>query len=669
MSQSPIEAAGSKNYADAWRAINILIRSDGTWSGRERNLCFRNRGDGTFEDISYTSGMDLDSDGRAWVPLDIDGDGDLDLILKNRNGVQLRAFRNELSPGGARQLVIRLEGRRSNRDGVGGRVWLETSRRTLMREIVAGSGYLSQRPREARFALLSGERATAVRVRWPLGSVQVFDGPPQWGGLVAVEGASDLVEREIRQGPPPTGGAEDIGPHRRGRGTWLAEPVPAPDFSLPAVNREGAVVRLSDLRGDPVLVNFWATWCPPCRAELRGFQGRLPEIERFAAVVAISVDEPGSEGAVRDLAGTEGLEFPVVLADPETAETYSVLNERLFDRRRELAIPTTLLVDRDGLIVKVYRGEVEADTILGDLAAGQGDPLPFAGQWAEQGPARDFRELGSAFAERGLPVAARAMFDEALRRGDRSPQLLNNLAGAIIGEGDPARAERLLREALDTDPSLSDAKANLAGLLAQRGAGAEAAALLEQALASQPGDAQALATLGNVRFSEGRLQEAGELFRRAVEAQPDDPRLHENLGAALASQGRLEEAVLAYEAARERGGQGAALYTSLGVLQMQTGRAGQALASFEAAVQADPEDPGARLNLGQYWMRAGEAGRALREIERADELAPGILGTLLVKARALALADRMEDARATAREAVRLFPGSAEAAGLLESLR
>ena len=84
MSQSPLRSEGSKDYADAWRAINVLIRSDGTWSGRERNLCFLNRGDGTFDDVSFTSGLDLDSDGRAFVPLDVDADGDLDLIVKNR---------------------------------------------------------------------------------------------------------------------------------------------------------------------------------------------------------------------------------------------------------------------------------------------------------------------------------------------------------------------------------------------------------------------------------------------------------------------------------------------------------------------------------------------------------------------------------------------------------
>ena len=50
MSQSPQEERGSKSYQDAWRAVNVLIRSDGSWSGRERNVCYRNEGGGVFTD-------------------------------------------------------------------------------------------------------------------------------------------------------------------------------------------------------------------------------------------------------------------------------------------------------------------------------------------------------------------------------------------------------------------------------------------------------------------------------------------------------------------------------------------------------------------------------------------------------------------------------------------
>ena len=174
MSRSPHQESGSKSYDDAWRAINLLVRSDGLWSGRERNVCYRNAGDGTFTDISFVSGLDLKTDGRAFVPMDLDADGDLDLILKNRNDVGLRAFRNDSGNHAGRRVELVLDGVKSNRDAVGARVWIETDRRTLMREVGSGTGFLSQRSRRLGFGLSRDEVVRSLRVLWPGGSMQEF---------------------------------------------------------------------------------------------------------------------------------------------------------------------------------------------------------------------------------------------------------------------------------------------------------------------------------------------------------------------------------------------------------------------------------------------------------------------------------------------------------------
>ena len=670
MSQSPLRAQGSKSYADAWRAINILIRSDGTWSGRERNLCFRNRGDGTFDDFSFLTGLDLDSDGRAFVPLDLDGDGDQDLILKNRNGRQLRAFRNDMRPGRTRSLTVRLQGTSSNRDGVGGRVWLATDRRTLMREIVSGSGYLSQRSRVAAFGLGGEETVRSVRVRWPLGAVEGFDEPLQEGSIVLVEGEGTVRPASLPEAAPVASEPARAGPSAGEGGTWLAEPVPAPEFTLDQIAGPAGQVRLSARRGGPVLLNFWATWCPPCRSELALFQSQLGKLRAAGVrILAVSVDDRSRSAAVAKLAAELGLSYTVLLADAKTAEAYSVLNERLFDRRRALAIPTSFLLDGQGRIVKVYRGEVEPDQVLADLQAGTGEALPFAGQWAKSQPRRDFQELGSAFAERGLGTAARSMFDEAIAQGDRSPLLLNNLAGALIADGEAERAEAVLREALAGAPGLTDAAVNLASLLVRRGAVGEAESLLEQALEQQPRDGQALSVLGSIRFSQGRLDIAEALFRRAVEAQPEDPRLRENLGAALASQGNSAEALVEYQLALQLGRDTAEIHTSLGVLHMQSGNPGQALEAFLSAAQADPESPAAQLNLARYQLQAGNIAQALERIQRARQLAPDSLEAALLHVQALAVQGQSEAARRAAEEVVRQHPESAEAKRLLDELQ
>ena len=670
MSQSPLRAEGSTQYVDAWRAINILIRSDGTWSGRERNLCFRNRGDGTFDDISFSSGLDMDADGRAFVPLDLDADGDLDLIVKNRNGVQLRAFRNDMRSGRTRHVTLRLKGRRSNRDGVGGRIEAVTDRRTLTREIVSGSGYLSQRSRVARFALSDDEVLQRVRVRWLGGSAVEIVGPPQQGHLLLVEGESAFREPSRPEVSASASEAAGASSGAATPGTWLARPLPAPDFNLSMVGEASRELRLSELRGQWVLLNFWATWCPPCRRELTHFQQRAADFERSGlTVLAVSVDDPASSDAVAMMTRDLGLRYPVLLADRQTAETYSILNERLFDRRRGLAIPTSFLLNREGRIVKVYRGEADASLILADAAARTGDPLPFAGKWARSRPRRDFEDLAAAFAERGLSSPARVMFDEALAAGDRSPRLLNNLAGMLISDGDRSSGEELLREALAIDPGMTDARVNLAALLVERGAVAEGEALLEQALASQPRDGQALSVLGSIRFSQGRPSDAEELFRRAVNAVPDDARFRENLGAALASRGRFAEALVEYERARDLGSTDGGLHTNLGVLYMQTGRVEEALGSFLSAVEADPDSPEPHLNLARYRLQENKPEEAMDSIRRAREAAPEDPGALALEARALAMQGRVREAQGAAERALRLDPGSAEAKELLEQLR
>ena len=85
---------------------------------------------------------------------------------------------------------------------------------------------------------------------------------------------------------------------------------PAPDFEIPAL--DGGTVRLSDLRGQPVIINFWATWCPPCRKEMPDFQ---EVYDRYRAdglqFFAINVGE--SRVAVRDFADRLGLHLPILI--------------------------------------------------------------------------------------------------------------------------------------------------------------------------------------------------------------------------------------------------------------------------------------------------------------------------------------------------------------------
>jgi len=112
----------------------------------------------------------------------------------------------------------------------------------------------------------------------------------------------------------------------------------APDFSLPSLG--GQTVRLSDLRGKAVLLNFWATWCAPCRLEMPTMDKAYQEYKsRGLEILAVSLDA-GSNSVVKNFMQELKLDFPVLL-DPDM----EVL--RLY---RMVGIPASFLIDKQGIV-------------------------------------------------------------------------------------------------------------------------------------------------------------------------------------------------------------------------------------------------------------------------------------------------------------------------------
>lgn len=135
---------------------------------------------------------------------------------------------------------------------------------------------------------------------------------------------------------------------------------PAPPIS--AQTPSGDTLDLGDLRGKVVAINFWATWCPPCRAEMPAFQAAYTDQPGDDFVVlAVNVGEPAEK--VQGFVNEFGLTFPVVL-DPseEIANVYGVEG-----------LPVTFWVDSEGIIQNQHIGLLTADLIdryLDDLMAG-----------------------------------------------------------------------------------------------------------------------------------------------------------------------------------------------------------------------------------------------------------------------------------------------------------
>ncbi len=130
---------------------------------------------------------------------------------------------------------------------------------------------------------------------------------------------------------------------------------PAPDFTLTTLN--GETFTLSDLRGTPVVLNFWATWCGPCRAE-------MPELENAARrydpkVRIIGVDQGEAPKVVQEFVDELGVSFTVPMdSDMSVGDTYRIIG-----------LPTTFFIDRDGIIRQIWAGEMNG-IILAEAIAG-----------------------------------------------------------------------------------------------------------------------------------------------------------------------------------------------------------------------------------------------------------------------------------------------------------
>lgn len=119
---------------------------------------------------------------------------------------------------------------------------------------------------------------------------------------------------------------------------------PAPDFSVTTI--DGDTLTLADFRGEVVLVNFWATWCPPCRLEMPGFQDVWEDYrDEGFTVLGLSVDRGVRDDVVRWVRQRE-ITYPIAFAPGSVVREYGGAN----------VLPTSLLIDREGRIVHRVEG-------------------------------------------------------------------------------------------------------------------------------------------------------------------------------------------------------------------------------------------------------------------------------------------------------------------------
>ena len=270
-----MEAKPAQDYEQGWNALNELIRSDGTWSGYERNVFYANNRDGTFSDVSGAVGMDFVEDGRSFALSDFDHDGRLEVFLEKPQ----------------RPAIARLEERDQGSSAVDflppravARVTGTPSAPSITVETESGRQTRFCRPDQDFFPstarkYCSGSARPKVPVqasiRWPSGLVQKLHDLPLNHRVWVEEGSeTSRIEafkaspQEAKPVPARLAGAAEAAPllqfpTKLKPGCWRLFPR---QIFLCRTWQERPT-RLKALRGKPVLLNFWTRGSTACEED------------------------------------------------------------------------------------------------------------------------------------------------------------------------------------------------------------------------------------------------------------------------------------------------------------------------------------------------------------------------------------------------------------------
>ena len=630
VANSPDEPVPTKDYEYGWNAINELIRSDGTWSGYERNVFYANNRDGTFSDVSGVAGLDFVEDGRSFALADFDHDGRLEIALKNRNAPQLRLLKNvvqDLPPS----ISFHLQGTKSNRDAIGASIAIEAGNLKQTRTLQAASAFLSQHSKDVLFGLGQEKGPVHARIQWPSGLVQELHDLPINHRIWVVEGIQHsrfepFKRSQAQTASQRTSSASESLPDKVE--TWLLAPVPAPDFSLPDVS--GQLRSMSAYRGKPLLLNFWTTRSLQCQAEVHALEDHYSRWSSQGLILlTVNVDSSIPPGP-QETAPAERLDqflqrrrfsLPIVRGSGDIAAIYNILYRQIFDRHRDLALPTSFLISAEGYIVKVYQGRLDLAHIEQDVrripksdVERLARALPFPNPSYRLAFGRNHLSSGALFYQRGYLEQAEVSFRQALEDDPSSAEALYGIGSVYLNQNKNALAREMFENCVKLQPTypetLPDAWNNLGVLATREGHIAEAVDNFQKALAVNPRHLLSLDNLGNAYRLEKNWNEARQVLERALDVAPDDAEANYSLGMVFAQTGETTKAYDHLQRALKARPDYPEALNNLGILYLLNRRRDEAVASFEQCIRVAPSFDQAYLNLARVYALEGAHDKA-----------------------------------------------------------
>jgi tetratricopeptide (TPR) repeat protein/peroxiredoxin len=603
---------------------------------------FANNQDGTFSEVSGPTGLDFLEDSRSFSLADIDHDGRLEVVLKNRNAPQLRILHNSIQ-GIGNSISFRLKGVRSNRDAIGASITVEAGTLRQIKYLQSGSGFLSQHSKELFFGIGRPEQPIRATIHWPSGLSQTFENIPPNHFVEVAEGSDSFTAKQfasdqtfLKASPTP-----QIEPLPSAPKTWLLQALKAPSFSLPDLS--GEMRDLGSFKGTVALLSFWSTNSPSSLELLKLFRNSKSAFDSGNInIVATNVDTANDSPAAKSFASRQHLPFPVLFASEEVAGVYNILYRYLFDRRRDLPIPISFLLDTDGMIVMVYQGSIAPSTLLQDMRSIPTDAsdrmhraLPFKGTLIQESFQRNDFTYGVAMYQHGYFDQAAESFQHVIEMKPDDADAYYNLGTLSLKRNNFEQARTYLEKTVQLRPDYPEAWNNLGMIAAQHEQLDEAIRDFQQSLQLRPGFAIALLNLGNVYRRQRSFEKAEDCLRRSIQLQPDDPEAN----------------------------------YSLGMLYAQQGQMSRAADYLQRAIALRPIYPEALNNLGVLYVRGKQYAQAEDQFKTGIRVAPSFDQSYLNLARLYAMQNERDKARETLLELLRAQPDNNNAKQALEMLQ
>jgi Flp pilus assembly protein TadD len=614
-----IEAGGrSKGYEEAWSTINEAIRSDYTWSGRQRNNLYLNNGDGSFVESASILGLDCLEDGRAFSLADIDGDGRLEVIVKNRTAPQLRVFQNQLQLTND-GIAFSLKGTTCNRDAVGAIVELKTAAGIQRQTVVAGSGFLSQHTKTLYFGLVetvrdregTAPRTVTALVHWPGGKVEKFNDLPVNCRIHLEEGKGVRAAEAFRPraapnaGRPLVGGDDLFSPSE----TWLVEPIVAPDFCL--ADAHGKAHSLASLNGATLLI-FSSPDCGQSQEHLCAVAAAWPKLQQSKLdVLVMTVSEEGAGSPY----GT--MPFPVITADKQTRNVYNIFYRYLFERRRDIPLPTAFLLDASQNVIKVYSGGFVTERVLKDHLEAPRDTasrmeraLPFKGSYFGGGFHHNYFMYGVAYLQYEYLDQALACFERAVTINPSQAGAYYNIGLIYLNKNVLDKAQANLEKAVELDPSDANAWNNLGVVNGANGDYDAAQRYFEKALSLRPSHLLAVQNLVKLYDYKEKPDDALRVLQAAVASEPSSSPLHLEFGLFYAGKGDFNQAEREFTETVRLQPRNVAAMNGLGAIAMRRGDAATAMKNFRECVETAPDFDRPYLNMTALLLNSGRTQEA-----------------------------------------------------------